>query len=216
VISLKVDVKGLGGLVKQLRLISSPALRKRILKKVASRLIRSAKQRTVTQTDLEGARFAPHARKRKRKMLTRLANRLKVKVLTDSLAEVGWRNSVEGGIAAKQQFGYSQAVNKRNIKDRKPVNSTEPATRRQAVALISAGYKVKRNAGRIGYQRPSMRWITENLNVGQASVILRMLRGVKDSWKTELPPRSFLGVNELDMKALANAAIEELDAILKA
>lgn len=209
---LSARIDGLDVAIDNLKQIRSPALRKRIFNKCAMHLIKTAKARIADQADLDGKPFPPHAKARRRKMLARLVRRLAAMNLTDAGAEVGWRNSFEGMIAARQQYGYVATFNKRQFKDRKTLNTKEPATRQQAKGLIEAGYKVRRKDGKGGLKTPTIKWITENLNMGKAGLILRILRGSKEEWKTTLPPRSFLGVTLDDLLALDEVIGKELQA----
>ena len=204
---LNVSVTGTEVVIRNLSMIKSPTIRQRLFRVAARQLIKSAKARISSQTDLDGQAFAPHAKGRKRKMLARLIRRIADSYSGDG-AEVGWKNSFEGGIAARQQFGFKQRFNKSQFKDRKPANQKDPATRQQAKALLEAGYKT-REKGK-AYKTPTLKWITQNLTIGQAGLILRVLRGSKTEWTTTLPPRSFLGVTKADLDAINELVIAEL------
>jgi phage virion morphogenesis protein len=204
---LNVSVQGVDLVIRQLSTIKSPTVRRRIFMQAARQLIKSSKARVSSQTDLDGQAFAPHAKGRKRKMLARLIRRLAY-TMTDAGAEVGWKNSFEGGIAYKQQFGFKTRFTKSQFKDKKPLNHSDPATRQQAKALIEAGYKV-RSKGK-SLKTPTLKWITQNLSMGQAGLLLRVLRGAKTEWTTTLPPRSFLGVTAEDLKTLSALINTEL------
>jgi phage gpG-like protein len=206
------------------RLLDTPVkARRRALKAVAKKIRQNSIKRTVSQTDLEGRAFGAystktnHNRPRRRKMLTRLARRMKVVSITDDGAIVGWRNPVEGQIGAQHQFGHKETFSAEGFRRERSENRAEidrlPATRRQAKALIEAGYKVRRANGR-GYQTPSIKWIVDNLKMGQAGFILRVLRGRKELWDVVLPPRSFLGVTDEERIELIDLMINEFHAAL--
>ncbi len=221
-LSFKVD--GLDAVIGNLAQIKSPTLRKRILDRAGKQLIRAAKDRVAAQTDLDGKPFGDYStntnhtrpRKRSRRMLARIVKRLAVMEFSDFGVTVGWRNSTEGNIAAKQQFGFRQVFKKawqrveldgsRKEKDYYQL----PATRRQAKALIEAGYKVRRQGDKGAWKTPTIKWITQNLTIARAGLILRVLRGSKDQWETNLPPRAFLGVTDADLQLLADAVGAEL------
>jgi hypothetical protein len=211
---ITISLDGAIDLNNKLAVIPSGVTRRRILRTIAARVQQNSKNRTRAQLDLDGLPFAPHKQGRRRKMLARLGNRLKVVSATDHDAIVGFASPVESSIAAKQQFGHTETFDKNQFKDKSPLNAKDPATRRQAKALIEVGYKIKRAKGR-GYKTPSIQWIVANLNIGKAGVILRVLRGRKDSWKTTLPPRSFLGVPDAELAELTDLAIQEVTKALE-
>lgn len=201
---LNVSVDGTDVVIRNLSMIKSPTLRRRVFMVASRQLIKAAKARISNQKDLDGQAFAPHAKGRKRKMLARLIRRIADSYNGES-AEVGWRNSFEGGIAYKQQMGFTQRFNKSQFKDRTPASQKDPATRQQAKALLEAGYKTRAKGKAL--KTPTLKWITQNLTIGQAGLILRVLRGSKTEWTTKLPPRSFLGVTKDDLDAI-NALVK--------
>jgi len=209
----------------QRQLANAPdEIRKRVLKVVAKRVLKLSQQRTTKQTDLEGNRYKPHAvrlpphKHRVRKMLTRLAKRMRIVSINDQEAVIGWASSFEGMIAAKQQFGYTQTVTAQQNRaqdNSSPQSLSGPATRQQAKALLDAGFK--RRIPKRGYKTPSIKWITQNMSMSQAGLVLRKLRegGNRSAWTTTLPPRSFLGVSAGDMNELISLAVTEAEAAIR-
>jgi len=63
---------------------------------------------------------------------------------------------------------------------------------------LAAGFKAKID-GRT--KRPSQKWIMENLKIGQAGLLLRVLRdkAEKQSWLITLPKRQVLGASNEDI-----------------
>lgn len=202
----EINVTGADNIRLNFEQVKSPALRKRLFTVAARQLIKAAKQRITAQTDLEGRAFTPHAKNRRRKMLARLIRRISATV-TDSGAYVGWNNPFEGGLAAKHQYGFTQSFNKSQFKQQTGSRS-DPATRQQAKALLQAGFKY-RSQGK-GYKTPTLKWIVQNLKIGQAGLILRSLRGSKTEWKTTLPARSFLGITAQDLADIDQLIQNEL------
>jgi phage gpG-like protein len=203
---LEINVTGAENIRLNFEQVKSPALRKRLFTVAARELIKAAKQRIAAQTDLEGRAFTPHAKNRRRKMLARLIRRIGSTV-TDSDAYVGWSNPFEGMIAAKHQYGFTQSFNKSQFKAQTGTRS-DPATRQQAKALLQAGFKY-RSKGK-GFKTPTLKWIVQNLKIGQAGLILRSLRGSKSEWKTTLPARSFLGITAQDIADIDQLIQNEL------
>lgn len=189
-------------------------IRRKVLHKTAKAVISNSRAHTLAQADLEGKDYPPHARRRRRKMLVRLARRLKIIQETEEMAVISFPSPVEREIGGKQQYGYKEVVHKsefiaaQNKQGKKtPLNKDDPATRRQAKALIDAGYKVK-PAGKRVWRRPTIKWIVQNLTVGRAGLILRLLRGSKEFWTTVIPPRSFLGATDAERAAMLKTALD--------
>ena len=212
---ITISLDGALNLNNKLADITSVTTRRRIMRTIAQQVQQNSKSRTRAQSDLDGLQFAAHKRGRKRKMLARLGNRLKIVSATDQAAIVGFASPVESMIAAKQQLGNTETFNKSQFKDKRPLNTKDPATRRQAKALIEVGYKIRRANGR-GYKTPSIKWVAENLNIGKAGIILRVLRGTKNTWTTTLPQRSFLGVTDSELDEITDLAIKEITAAIDA
>lgn len=218
---INIELDGMDELRRRLSAIDSPQTRNRIIKKIASEVRKNSKKRATAQTDLNETTFAQHARGRKRKMLNRLAQRMVVKDVSDDGATVGWRNSFEGGLADQHHFGTQRTFTKdsfgenstENVEDN--VEDDDPCTRRQAKALIAAGFK-RRRAGRPGVT-PTIKWLMENMTVDQAAAILRALRGgPKQSWLITLPARQFLGVSETERAEITTLALGIIQTALGA
>ncbi|WP_432745776.1 hypothetical protein ABXJ76_07840 [Methylobacter sp. G7] len=213
---INVELEGMDELHRRLSAIDSPQTRNKIIKKIGAEVRKNSKKRAITQTNLTGTTFAKHARGRKRKMLTRLAQRMVIKDVSDDGVTVGWGNSFEGGIADQHHFGTTRTFTRRSFGENsmENVNKNDQCTRRQAKALIEAGFK-RRRAGRPGVT-PTIRWLVENMTVGQAGVILRALRGgPKESWMITLPARQFLGVSETERAEITTLALGIIQAALE-
>jgi hypothetical protein len=202
----------------QRRLAAAPlSVKRRVVGRLAKEVIKRSKARTRDQMDVDGTSFAPHARGRRRKMLTRLVQNLSVLWSDDKEALIGFRNTVQSQIGAKQQFGFVQTFNpgdRTNDGSRRDLDYYQkPATRRQARALLDAGYKVRQRGG--AHRTPTMKWITENLTIARAGMILHALRATRASWQTVLPPRAFLGVAAADIIELTNIMLTEAQAAIE-
>ncbi|POZ49899.1 phage virion morphogenesis protein [Methylovulum psychrotolerans] len=205
-ITLRLD----GASAVQQRLAAAPAqVRRVVIKALAKRILANSKARIRMQSDLNQQAFTPRKSTRRKKMLTKLGQRLSIRAVSDTEALIGWASSVEGRIAAKQQLGstetYTAALNRQQAR-RLPV--TAPATRIQAKQLLGLGYKVRRQNG--GWKTPTMKWITENLTIGQAGLLIKELKGVTagQSWQIVLPPRSFLGVTDSEAATILNQIVQ--------
>lgn len=218
---LTFAVDGADKAIVNLARIQDPQIRQRILKRAARQVIKSSRDRVSTQVDIDGKPFGNysdktiHTRPRRRKMLARLASRLAFINVDDFSVTVGWKNSRDEGIAAKHQFGDTMRFQKSWMNaeldgTRKGMAYyKDPATRRQAKALLESGYKVRRAKG--GLWTPSIKWITDNLSIAKAGLILKILRGGAgmDEWTIKTPARPFLGVTADDIEVLMAAINDE-------
>lgn len=214
--SITVELRGAETAINRLSKIQDPKLRRSILRKVAKLEVKAAKDRITAQRDLSGAAFKPAADGSGSKLLVGKAKKpglrklLKVVEASADSATVGWDNNLLSYIGGRQQYGFTEPSQSRRNKN--PLNTTDPASRNQAKALISAGYKVRRRGKALW--TPSIKWITQNLNQAQASVILRLIRGTQPKGTVTVPARSFLGVTEIDMGTIGKLLEQEVDAAL--
>lgn len=202
-----VDVLGVLPLRRQLALLQMPpALRKRLMARVAKKIMQDSKKRVSKQQDLSGAAYPARYRERthnRRKMLSRLVKQLKVIAADSTGATVGFYNPVVGKIAAVQQEGKTEQVNAAQF-SRGRASYSQPASRRMAKIMLELGFTVRRANGR-GQSRPSIRYITEHYKQGQAGAIISSMRArqglpAHSSWTTRLPARSFLGASAQEVQ----------------
>lgn len=175
-----------------------PNKRRNLMRGLIRSANRSSKGRITQQKDLTGRTWKGRANGKKKKMLTKLKSRMKVRYGPND-ASVYFNTPRTGKIARAQQEGISitgQAP-KKNSEQRKE----GLATRNQARALIAEGYKIPRGKGK-GAKRASIKWITEHLSKNQAGFLLRELKGSssKSTWQIDLPARSFLGQTVAEQK----------------
>ena len=175
-----------------------PNKRRNLMRGLIRSANRSSKGRITQQKDLTGRTWKGRANGKKKKMLTKLRRRMKVRYGPND-ASVYFNTPRSGKIARAQQEGIS-------ITAQAPKNTGEQrkegfATRNQARALIAEGYKIPRGKGK-GAKRASIKWITEHLSKNQAGFLLRELKGSssKSTWQIDLPARSFLGQTVAEQK----------------
>lgn len=214
--AVKVNVIGMLPLKRQLELMKMPrATRRRLLYRVAKKVITDSRRRVREQRDLAGRPFEQRKRKRKggRKMLSKLSRELKVVNNSSVEALIGFSRRSSARIAAKHQYGHTETMTAAKMnKSGAGGHYDKPATRKQAIALREAGFTVKKARGK-GSKPPALKWVQNNLTIGQAGFALKQLRiwsgeKIKTSWVTELPARSFLGASAADIS-------QHIDAIFK-
>lgn len=176
----------------------SPNKRRNLIRGAIRAANRSSKTRITEQQDLMGKRWQGRANGRKKKMLTKLKRRMKVRYGPDS-GRVYFNHTRTAKIARAHQEGVSLDVEKQSSAGNQTKDG--PATKNLARALIAAGYTIPRGKGK-GTKRPTIIWITEHLSKNQAGFLLRELKGSssKSRWQIDLPARSFLGQTASEQK----------------
>lgn len=183
-------------------LMLTPKKRFWILKDLGRWEMRQAKSRIKRQKDPQNQRYA----KRKNgdeAVLTSFANGMEPYVTNGGKQlDVTWKNRTKARKAAVHQFGMvehmtaAQHIKKQNRRG-VPDYGAE-ATDAQAHALRRLGYKVRRAGG--GFNRLSKRNIQKRMTLGQAGLIIRLMRTGKrkgkQSWKIETPQRQILGTRQ--------------------
>ena len=206
---VSVKVTGLMTAKNQMALLKMPMpKRRRLIARVARKVISDGKARVRSQRDLQGMPYPERARKLRggRKMLSKLSRELKVVRADGTEAKIGFYRRSSARIAAKQQYGDRQRISARSLeKSNTNRGKDSPATRRQAIALREAGFTINKRQ-KAGGKKPTLKWVQENLTVGIAGSVLRQLREdagetIKQSWTTELPARSFLGATPAEVSA---------------
>lgn len=227
-IDLRVDEKSRLRLSEQLSLLTlPPAKRRRLMNGIAKDVRLDARRNIRSQRTILGRAMEPRKDKRKRrKLLQGLGKGLTTVHKGDLHAEVTWKNPVPARIAHQHQFGTPEKwTASKARKVRGQPNYAAPATSAQAKALIAEGFKrrVARKHGKgkgAALKRVSQKWIRENLKLGQAGLILRLMRTGKpkgkQSWTVKVPARPILGatVDKADeyMTRLAQQWLREMNA----
>lgn len=155
------------------------------------------------QETVEGAPFTPRKQQRiDRAMLTGLANTLHiVSHPSKGGVAVTWRNPLTARIAYRHQHGVGEEwTPDKAAKVYGTPDYNRECTRRQAKALIREGYRlmVPMKGGGRRPKRVPVRWLEKHFSLGQAGIILRLMRTRKaqgaQSWRDTVPQRPFLGV----------------------
>lgn len=217
--SVNITLTGHSTLRKQIRAIALPPRQKKQLYFTLARsVITESTKRTRAQKTIDGQPMAPR-KNGNGKVLRKIMNSARVIKSTPTGATAGW-HGFTGRIATAQQYGITEqhtaasAARKNGTPD-----YSAPATTAQAKALIEAGYKrytgkfkSGNKAGQSKGKRVSAKWITENLTIGQAGIILRIMREKepKQSWQTVTPARPFFGVNRQQIPQMGQKIINRI------
>lgn len=206
------NITGLEEIQQRLNSLT-PALRMRILRKLGNKITANSKKRITQQTDLRGSAFAPRSaksQKKKKKMLQGLKKLIKVQFINNARAIIGFSGKRVIKTAQEQQYGKTRVVTAAQNAHASNSTAHDKAKLKQAKQLLKLGYKAHIN-GKL--RKPSLKWIVENLTVGQAGAIIRSMRTTppKTSWEVVLPARSFLGITDAEMLELLDIVNIEIN-----
>ncbi len=202
---LETDPRGRLRLHEQLDILSmSPRTRRNITMRMGRKVAKEAKANIRQQKTIHGRSMEPRKNSRnKRKMLRGLSRTMKVFRRQGESVEISWPTAIRGQIANRHQKGAPESWN--SPKARKVYGVPDykaPATRAQAKSLKAEGYRlrVKKKKGKgCTLRRVSIKWIMDNMSLGQAGLILRLMRtGTKrgkQQWEVKPAARPFLGPN---------------------
>ncbi|MCF8093695.1 MAG: hypothetical protein K9K40_14695 [Desulfotignum sp.] len=213
-------------LMDQIDLLTmSPRRRRLLMRKVGKGVIKDARLNIKKQQTVAGTAMKPRKKNRvRRKLLSKMGKGLMTKFPAgDREGIVTWKNPGHAIVASRHQHGVPESFG--SIKAKKMYGTPDykkPATPRQAASLIKEGYRArvarKRGKGKAVLKRVSKKWIQDNLTLGQAGLILRLLRTGETKgpqrWTIKVPERPFLGVTpkqaNVYLTAMARAALQEL------
>jgi len=211
-------------LMRQLQVMAMPpAKRKQFHRQVTRLVIREARANIKAQRTVTGTPFTPRANRfRKKALLKNVAKGRKLEAYVGpNTGKVTWPNSLSGKIARAQQEGHTEQVTAAGMKKIRGVpDYDDPATKEQARALLQEGFKrpvgkFKSGAkkGQSKGRRVSMKWIVENMTLGQAGLVLRILRDktkTEKSWPVTVPARPFFGLRKADVTELSDRLIKDI------
>lgn len=187
------------------------SMRRRMLRKISTQVIKKTKSRIDAQSDLSGSAWKKRSTRsnlhlKNKKMERGLRRLLALQFISDSKAVIGFKPGLVKYIAAIQQQGAT-------LTRKKPSSNAKrnsPATITQARLMIQLGYKV-------GGKTPTLTWIKQNQTQGSAGIIIRQLQGrpAKSNWQVKIPARSFLGITAADRVEINQIITEEINRTLR-
>ncbi|MDF2641871.1 MAG: prophage virion morphosis protein [Pseudomonas sp.] len=217
--AFNLDIRGMLEAQDLLDLLALPPQKRRRLMNNVSKRVRSlSRQRVRNQQNLDGSPFAPRkdgSGKGKKKMEAGLAKLLDVVRLTDTEAQLGWRNRLTQYVASQQHHGGVERVTAQQMRKLTAVPPGTAATQKQAKRLRQLGYKV-RLPGKKTATRPSVAWIQQHIEYPKAGLLIRVLDSERkastgaQSWEIKLPARQFLGASQSETKALVNLVLRQI------
>jgi hypothetical protein len=180
----------------------SKGQRTQLNRKLGRYVVKQTKGRIRTQNDVRGGKLAKRQKGNKR-VLAKMAKGLVV-FAGPNRATMTWKNNLTGSIALQHHQGISERWTAAKMKRLMgQPDYSKPATREQARSLLAVGFKVK---SKKGYKRPTQKWILENMNIGHAGKLLRILKNQqpKKIWFVGLQKRQVLGATKQDVLQMVN------------
>lgn len=225
-ISIDTDRDNTLRLLKQIRVLTmSRAERVKLLKFIGRGYRDEHRQNIRQQRTITGEAMKPRAKRSRRKMFRKMAKGMKITV-NGSVAVVTWKNAGQAKVAYRHHHGIPESFTASKAEKVYGVpDYAKPATHAQAKALNQEGYRrpVARKRGKGGaiLKRVSQKWIRQNMTIGQAGLILRMMRtGTtkgKQRWTIKTPERPTLGADpahtDKHLVAMANDALARMKQV---
>lgn len=233
------EQRGLFDLQRSLQALKLPPKQRQAIHRALARKVSGyARQHIRHQESPDGAAFAARKEpdpayddgKKRGKMLKRIARAKHMKEFaTPELGKTYWKDGLMGTIATRQQEGGRFPITNRSRKGRhrdgKDGWGGDHATKRQALRLLSLGYRTNWRRGSKqrdarGYWKPSAKWIQSNLTINVAGWLIRYLEAkqglaykhghARQRGEGKLPPRAFLGVNQREMSEMDQYILDAL------
>ena len=178
-----------------------------------------SRQNIKRQRTVDGSAMTPAQKRRAaRPMLMGLHSQMVVRAAEGNKGvTVSWENPLLAAIGFRHQEGIGENWSPgraRNVYGQP--NYKARATRKQAKALLREGYRlmVPAKGGGRRPKRVTVQWIEEKMTLGQAGLILRLIRTGqtrgKQSWRDTVPARPFLGVTPQQAEELSRKLVKSL------
>ena len=217
--SVSFDAERAAAINQQMVIRSLPSTsRKRILKNTGRVLLKESRDHIRQQKTLTGKPMVKRKYGRG-KVLKKMGKTIKFFANAKNV-RLTWPNRVVAKLASRHQFGIPEVFNAMRMQKihGKP-DYQQPASRKQAKALLNAGFRVtpentpkKSRKGKTRKKKPSQKWVIENMKMGQAAFVIRKLRKEErppKTWKVKVPSRPFLGVLGGDASQILSDQIEQ-------
>lgn len=202
---MRIDVnsRDILGALDRLALLELPKPKRTwILKELGRAEIRNTQKNIRQQKNSDGTPMARRKNGKRTKMFQRMANGLEPYVIDDShTLNLTWKNKLTARIAARHSAGQTQKMTVQQVRRRFGEPSYKaPASKGQAKKLREIGFTVRQGKKR-KTKKPSLKWIQENLSMGKAGLIIRIMtnKPQQGAWDIPLADRPFLGSQKEDV-----------------
>jgi hypothetical protein len=222
-LTLDTDKRSRLRLNHQLAVLSmGSARRKRFLRQIGKEVRADLRGNVSGQKTISGSAMEPRATKKKKRMFRAMAKGMVTNIKNDHSADITWQNLGQAKIAYRHHHGIPEDFSAAKAKKQYGVpDYKKKATPDQARALNKEGFRLrvarKRGKGGAVLKRVPQKWIQDNMTVGKAGLILRLMRTGsargKQSWKIKVPARPILGATPADadkyLTAMATGILQE-------
>ncbi len=223
-ITIDTDSRSRLRLRHQLKVLSmTPARRKQFLRRIGKEVRSDLRQNVREQKTVSGSKMAARASKKKKQMFRKMAKGMVTQIKSDHSAQISWQNIGQAKVAYRHHHGITEDYTAARAKKVNGVpDYKKNATPAQARALNKEGFRLrvarKRGKGGAVLKRVPQKWIRDNLTVGKAGLILRLMRTGstrgKQSWKIKVPARPILGATPADadkyLTAMATNILQDI------
>lgn len=186
---------------EQIELVSlDRKTRQRLLKKLGAQMAKHTKKNIRAQKNPDGSPWKKRKQGRKR-MLVGFTKKVKhFQRNNNRTLLVGWPTA-RGKVAYQHHHGIAEksGLSKRKSQARrdKEPKPTDAATREQAKTLRDLGYRLKPQGRQKNGKRPTLKWMMENMTVGEAAKTIQTLESKQPArdWNVERPQRQLIGIS---------------------
>ncbi len=217
--TISYDVARASAISNEIEVLSLPSgSRKRLLQNVGRILLKRDRDNIRQQRTFSGKAM----KKRqygKARVLSRMGKDLKF-FANPKRVRLTWPNRAIARLASRHQFGIPEIFNSiKMLNIHGTPDYQQPASKKQAKALLQEGFTISSGKryqsgvkkGNSRRKKPSQKWITENLKMGQAALVIRKLRKEErpsKRWTIKVPERPFLGVPGGDAADILSTEIQ--------
>ena len=219
-VSIQFNIRQAANMEQRIELmIMKPASKQRVFENAGRVYLKASREHIRKQQTIDGR---PMEKKKygKGKTLKKMGKTLQFEA-TPKQVKVTWPNKSIAKLGARHQFGIDEVMTaSRMVKIHGQPNYEDHATKKQAKALLEAGFTISagkkfksgQNKGKTRRKRPSQKWIMENMKLGQAGLIIRTLRNTANPpkrWNIPVPARPFLGMESNDAAEVLTTEIQK-------
>ncbi|EEX94363.1 hypothetical protein VIOR3934_19735 [Vibrio orientalis CIP 102891 = ATCC 33934] len=174
--------------------------RTRLLKKLGAQLAKQTQKNVRAQSNPDGTKWKGRKKGRK-KMLMGFTRKVKhFQRNSNKTLFVGWPTA-RGKVAYQHHNGIAEesglTKRKRQAKKNKEPSKDDNAPREQAKHLRDLGFRLKPQGRQKRGKKPTLKWITENMTLGEATKTIQELENKTPArdWQVGRPERQLIGIS---------------------
>ncbi|PMJ92855.1 phage virion morphogenesis protein [Vibrio sp. 10N.261.55.A7] len=174
--------------------------RTRLYRKLGAQLVKKTKANIRAQRNPDGSPWKKR-KNGKKKVLQGFTRKVKhFQKNSNRDLYVGWP-SARGRVARQHHYGIAErsglSKRRRQAARNKEPKKTDKATREQAKQLRDLGFRLKPEGRQKRGKKPTLKWMTEHMTVGQAAKTIQELENKTPArdWQIERPERQLIGIS---------------------